>query len=326
MGLHASASHVLAERDPVHPLRLVQDNRGVLLGRAHPPTGAVVAVGEHRHLLAVAEGGRIEGPEARKLMTDLIKEYADLFPGPWFHLGGDEYFGCPWYPKKITGENSPQLLDYARRKAGPEATLLDGFNTYMNVLAERGKRAKMWNDHIHPGQGVVDIDRRMQVEAWIRWNTAEPSVEDYIRAGYDVVNGYGDHLYFILTPGQQHETGKKSAQGIYDLCTPRTFLRRPTKDMQLPADAPMPGAHLSIWCDNPDFQTEQKVSDSVRPWLRSSRSRYRDRPNPPPVPSENAIRCSELWRCHSVRVGHRACANRSHAENQALMSFGLRPG
>ncbi|MFB6783148.1 MULTISPECIES: hypothetical protein [unclassified Streptomyces] len=59
----------------------------------------------------------------------------------------------------------------------------------------------MWNDHIHPGQGVVDIDRRVQVEVWIRWNTADPSVEDYMRAGYDVVNGPGDHVYFILTPG-----------------------------------------------------------------------------------------------------------------------------
>ncbi|MFD4261607.1 glycoside hydrolase family 20 protein [Streptomyces sp. NPDC058534] len=212
-------------------------------------------------------------PEARKLMADLIEEYADLFPGPWFHLGGDEYFGYPWDPNKITGENAPQLLDYARREAGPEATLLDGFNTYVNglvaLLADRGKRPKLWNDHIHPGQGLVEIDRRVQVEVWVRWNTAEPSVEDYVRAGYDVVNGHGDHLYFILTPGQQHKTGKKSAQGIYDLWTPRTFMRRPTQDMQLPADAPMSGAHLSIWCDNPDFQTEQEVSDGVRPWLRS---------------------------------------------------------
>ncbi|MEK8142132.1 beta galactosidase jelly roll domain-containing protein [Streptomyces sp. M10(2022)] len=119
------------------------------------------------------------------------------------------------------------------------------------------------------GQGVVEIDHRVQVEVWIRWDTADPSAEDYVRAGYDIINAPCDHLYFILAPGQQHGTGKKSAQGIYDLWAPRTFMSSPGQDIRLAEGAPMSGGHLSVWCDNPDFQTEQQVSDSVRPRLRS---------------------------------------------------------
>lgn len=234
----------------------------------------------HPELQLVRKDGRREPanldyskPAARRLMADLIGEYAELFPGPTFHLGGDEYFGYPWDPDRITGENAPQLLDYARAEAGPRATLLDGFTSYTNDLVARlaaqGKRAKVWNDHVVPGEGVVELDRRAEVEVWIRWNTEDPSVRDYVDAGYDVVNGHGDHLYFILAPGQQHESGKKSAQGVYDLWTPRTFMRSPGEDLRLEAEAPMSGAHLSIWCDNPDFQSEQEIAEGVRPWLRS---------------------------------------------------------
>ncbi|MDI3422170.1 beta-N-acetylhexosaminidase [Streptomyces luteolus] len=261
-------------------IALAERNHVTIVPEIDSPGHMVAILEAHPELQLVRKDGTRDvgnldysKPAARALMADLIGEYADLFPGPWFHLGGDEYFGYPWDSKRITGENAPQLLDYAREEAGPDATLLDGFNTYMNglvdQLASQNKRAKMWNDHVVPGQGLVEIDPRVQVEVWIRWNTDEPTVEDYIRAGYDVVNGHGDHLYFILAPEQQHETGKKSAQGVYDLWNPRSFMHTPTVDMQLADDAPMSGAHLSIWCDNPGFQTEQQVSDSVRPWLRS---------------------------------------------------------
>ena len=30
-------------------------------------------------------------PAAAKIVDDLLGEYADLFPGPYWHLGGDEY-------------------------------------------------------------------------------------------------------------------------------------------------------------------------------------------------------------------------------------------
>lgn len=276
--------------DEVRKLVGVAERHHVTLVPEIDSPGHMVAILQaHPELQLVRrDGTRDEGnldyskPEARRLMADLVDEYAELFPGPWFHLGGDEYFGYPWDPNRITGENAPQLLEYARREAGPDATLLDGFTSYMNglaaLLADRGKRAKMWNDHVVPGEGVVELDRRVEVEVWIRWNTGEPSAPDYVRAGYDVVNGHGDHLYFILTPGQQHETGKKSAQGVYDLWTPRTFMRSPGADLRLAEDAPMSGAHLSIWCDNPGFQTEQEVSEGIRPWLRSFAQQMWDTP------------------------------------------------
>ncbi|MFB6783147.1 hypothetical protein ACFCX0_38840 [Streptomyces sp. NPDC056352] len=40
---------------------------------------------------------------------------------------------------------------------------------------------------------------------------------------------------------------------------------------------------MSIWCDNPGFQTEQEVSDSVRPWLRSFSQQVWGSPKPAPT-------------------------------------------
>ncbi|MFF3494553.1 family 20 glycosylhydrolase [Streptomyces sp. NPDC002795] len=39
-------------------------------------------------------------------MRDLLTEYADLFPGQWFHLGGDEYSDYLWeWPAEAVGDS-----------------------------------------------------------------------------------------------------------------------------------------------------------------------------------------------------------------------------
>ncbi|MCX4550876.1 glycoside hydrolase family 20 protein [Streptomyces sp. NBC_01500] len=290
-------SPALSKDQVRHLIAVAERHHVTIVPEIDSPGHLAVLLQAHPELQLVRKDGTRDAsnldyskPAARELVADLIGEYADLFPGPWFHLGGDEYFGYPWDTNRITGENAPQLLEYARHTAGPNATLQDGFNIYVNgliaLLTRKGKRAKIWNDHVVPGQGVVDIDHSAEVEVWIRWNADEPSVDDYVRAGYDVLNGHGDHLYFILAPDQQHETGKKSAQDLYDVWTPRTFMSSPGADAQLADGAPMSGSHLSIWCDNPDFQTEQQVSESLGPWLRSFAQQIWGSPKPAAVYTE----------------------------------------
>ncbi|MDJ1136986.1 family 20 glycosylhydrolase [Streptomyces iconiensis] len=225
-------------------------------------------------------------PEARALVRDLLHEYAELMPGDLFHLGGDAYFGNFWEPEhRITPELAPQLARYAREHAGTEeATLHDGYAAYLNelagVLRAHGKRARVWNDEIVPS-GAVRLHQDVQVDTWIRWSHAQPSAADYLRAGYDVVNGHGDHLYYVHAGEAPHmagpgSRGKKSAPGIYEDWTPRTVMDAPGEDAELLADEPgvqgggtLLGAHMSVWCDAPGPATEDEIAQDTAPWKRA---------------------------------------------------------
>ena len=39
-------------------------------------------------------------------------------------------------------------------------------------------------------------------------------------------------------------------------------------DFILPADQPVAGAHLSVWCDSPDSMTEEAVATHLQEWLQ----------------------------------------------------------
>lgn len=228
-------------------------------------------------------------PQARTLVHDLLHEYAELLPVDLFHLGGDEYFGYFWEPgHRITPDLAPQLLRYARECAGTEAaTLHDGYAAYLNeltaVLREHGKRARVWNDEILPS-GAVCLDHEVQLDTWIRWSHEQPSAADYLRAGYDVVNGHGDHLYYVLAEDAPQMAGpqargRKSAPGIYEDWTPRTVMDAPGEDAELVTDEPgepaergggtLLGAHMSVWCDAPGLATEDEITQGTAAWTRA---------------------------------------------------------
>ncbi|MGN5732608.1 family 20 glycosylhydrolase [Arthrobacter psychrochitiniphilus] len=217
-------------------------------------------------------------PEARAFMKELVGEMADLFPGKYFHLGGDEFFPAPWQgngPDTVTASSAPQLLSFAAEKVGPGATILDGYEWYMNdliaLLKTKNKTAKVWNDDVYPGEGILDLDKLAEVEGWIRWNNSKPNAGQISDAGYDMVNANGDYLYFILT-GDGVGTGpNKNPEGIYERWNPRRFMGVAGNggDYDLPADKPLMGAHLSIWSDNPAALTEQQVETAFLAWQDS---------------------------------------------------------
>ncbi|XSS41702.1 family 20 glycosylhydrolase [Propionibacteriaceae bacterium Y1685] len=235
--------------------------------------------------LVAADGTRHPGhldfskPAARELLCDLVEEMCPLFDGPVVHLGGDEFFPAPWQgtgPDVVTDAAVPQLGAYAREVTGQEeATALDGYRHHLNELAalvrSHGKRARIFNDDVHPGRGVHPIDPRTEIDEWVRWNDSLPSVLDHLAAGHQVVNGNGDHLYFILTEDGVGQGPYKSPRSIRERRTPRTFpgLAGSAGDIVLPDEVPIIGAHLSVWCDAPDVLTEQEVATQLQPWLEA---------------------------------------------------------
>lgn len=216
-------------------------------------------------------------PAARALVAEVVSEWAQLFDGPWFHLGGDEFFAAPWEdPAHQDPWRFPSLAAWASAETGRSCTPQDGYVLYLNqlgrLLAAHGKRARVWNDHVHPGAGGIPLDTDIEVEVWIRWNREQPSAQELLDAGYSLVNRNGDHLYFVLSSeGPPATHGRKSAQGIYDLWHPRRFMGAAggAADLDLDPAAPVAGAIVSVWCDSPDAMDEDQLRDGLLDWMRS---------------------------------------------------------
>lgn len=236
------------------------------------------------HQLVLADGTRKAGfldfsrPGARQLVHDIVGEMCDLFDGPVFHLGGDEFFPAPWEgagPDVVSDRTAPQLVRYAREVTGDQAaTAHDGYEFYLNELADlvraRGKTPRIFNDDVYPGEGVTRVDPRTQVDAWIRWNDTKPDAGQYVSAGHQLINANGDYLYFILTSEGLGTGPYKNPKGIYERWTPRTFMgvAGSAGDYLLPEDQPVFGAHLSVWCDSPDSMGQEEVARLLQQWLQ----------------------------------------------------------
>ncbi|MFD6179083.1 MULTISPECIES: beta-N-acetylhexosaminidase [unclassified Isoptericola] len=236
------------------------------------------------HQLVLADGTRHAGyldisrPAGRALVHEIIEEMCELFDPTVFHIGGDEYFPAPWQgtgPDVISDASAPQLVEYARAATGsPSATALDGYEVYLNEIGDlvrsHGFTARMWNDDIHPGEGVSRIDPRTQADVWIRWNTSKPTAVDYAEAGHALINSNGDYLYFILTSEGLGQGPYKNPRGIYERWTPRTFMGAAGSagDFELPESVPLLGSHLSVWCDSPGSMTQAEVAAQLQEWLQ----------------------------------------------------------
>ena len=85
----------------------------------------------------------ISDPQAAKIIDDLLREYAGLFPGKYWHLGGDEYLALA---KTGPGRVLPRAGAKAREEFGPRAGVQDlaapGSTTARRSYATRARRRR----------------------------------------------------------------------------------------------------------------------------------------------------------------------------------------
>ncbi|CAM5562080.1 family 20 glycosylhydrolase [Streptomyces tanashiensis] len=108
----------------------------------------------------------ISDPDAARIVDDLLREYAQLFPGAYWHLGADEYVALM---SKNPEASYPGLAAAARAKYGPSGRVQDLATGWLNdraaVVRPTGKTLKAWNDGFFTG-GVVSAAKDLQVEYW----------------------------------------------------------------------------------------------------------------------------------------------------------------
>jgi hexosaminidase len=190
-------------------------------------------------------------PGAYTLVRDLITEYLPLFPGPYWHMGADEYVG--------NYAAYPQLLTYARANYGAGATAKDTYYGFINwtnnLVRASGKTLRIWNDGINNGDGTIAPASNIHVEFWFNYGINPTQL---LGRGHTISNQSWDPTYYVLGGAKPNQTWAYETWHP-DLFQGNNTITQPARNL---------GTNVHVWCDNPTAETEDQVAAGIRNILR----------------------------------------------------------
>jgi hexosaminidase len=233
--------------------------------------GAVIAA--HPDLqLRTARGTAVRGAidisreESARIVDDLLNEYARLFPGGQWHLGGDEYQALTYSDPEAS---FPGLAAAAREAHGPGATVADLATGWLNdraaTVRAHGRVPRAWNDGFLRGTSVRPAGD-IQVAYWTGKEIGARQPAEYLSAGRKVVNYNDEFLYYVL--GQPQTFVYPTGQRIYEQWNPRVL--RGTEAVPAAYDDQILGGSFAVWCDLAGSQTQEQVAAGIRLPLRAT--------------------------------------------------------
>ncbi|MFC9808065.1 beta-N-acetylhexosaminidase [Streptomyces griseoaurantiacus] len=208
----------------------------------------------------------ISKPAAAKIVDDLLDEYAGLFPGSGWHLGGDEY-------QALTASNPaasyPQLASAAVKRYGAGATIADLTTGWLNdraaVVARHGRTPRAWNDGFYRSVKKAGVSKDVRVAYWTGKEYGARQATEYLAAGREVVNYNDEFLYYVL--GQPQTFVYPTGERIYQQWTPRVL--RGTTAVPASYEDRIRGGVFAVWCDLSGAQTQNQVAAGIRMPLRA---------------------------------------------------------
>ncbi|MGA4850819.1 beta-N-acetylhexosaminidase [Streptomyces sp. G5(2025)] len=254
--------------------------------RAHPSLQLRDARG------AVARGAvDISEPRAARIVDDLLKEYAELFPGRYWHLGADEY-------SALTVENPeasfPRLAAAARERYGPRGRVQDLATGWLNDRADTvrpfEKKLKAWNDGFFRG-GRAEAADDLEVAYWTGKEIGARDPVEYLKAGRELVNYNDEYLYYVL--GEPQTFRYPTGQRIYESWTPRVI--RGTRPVSAEYDDQILGGSFAVWCDLARSQTQEQVARGIRMPLRATVQKLWD-PRTPTISWSEFVKLADTVR------------------------------
>ncbi|MCF3963465.1 beta-N-acetylhexosaminidase [Streptomyces fuscigenes] len=202
----------------------------------------------------------ISNPESARIVDQLLTEYAKLFPGPYWHIGGDEYLALTAADPQT---KFPQLAAAARKKYGPKATVQDLATDWINaraaVVEKLGKKPRVWNDGVFP-DGIAKPSKKLLVEYWTGREAGKIPPVTYLKEGRVMMNLNDEYLYYVL--GQPNGFTYPTGQRIYEQWSP--LVMRGTSPESSRYDGQIRGARFAVWGDVPDAQTTAQVAAGIR--------------------------------------------------------------
>ncbi|MEU0334805.1 glycoside hydrolase family 20 protein [Streptomyces sp. NPDC006193] len=201
-----------------------------------------------------------------ELVDDLLDEYAGLFPGSRWHLGGDEYQALT---VKDPQASYPQLAAAARRAYGSGGTVADLATGWLDDRADtvraHGRTARAWNDGFFRTTSVRPA-QDLQVAYWTGKEIGARQPAEYLAAGRKVLNYNDEFLYYVL--GQPQTFVYPTGRRIYEQWNPRVL--RGTAAVPARYDGQILGGSFAVWCDLAGAQTQGQVAAGIRMPLRAT--------------------------------------------------------
>ncbi|WP_432134867.1 beta-N-acetylhexosaminidase [Streptomyces sp. bgisy154] len=243
--------------------------------------GAVIAAHPElqlRNVRGAAARGAVDisDPAAARLVDDLLNEYAALFPGGEWHLGGDEYLALMASDPEAS---YPQLAAAARKRYGAGAGVADLTTGWLNdragTVRAHGRTMSVWNDGFFRDSSVRPADD-LRAAYWTGKELGARKPVEYLSAGRKVVNYNDEFLYYVLGEPQTfvYPTGRR----IYEQWTP--LVLRGTTPVASRYDAQIPGGFFAVWCDLAGAQTQDQVAAGIRMPLRATAQKLWDAREP----------------------------------------------
>lgn len=195
----------------------------------------------------------VTNPASFTFYTHLIDNDLSVFPGPYFHMGADEYMVNSAYA------NFPQLLTYARAKFGPNATAQDAYIDFVNrvdaYVRSKGRTLRIWNDGL-TGDNTVPLNKDIVIEHWL---PEKVTTQQLLDDGYQVMNA--TDAWYYVRGGYQPD-----AERLYDAdWSPLDFADQTVTD----TGSRVTGAEYMVWPDNYGKENENAVQTGMFTSLRA---------------------------------------------------------
>jgi hexosaminidase len=225
---------------PGHMTRVLQDKPGLSLRQSDGTLGLDLSKNE-----------------AWDLASDLITEFLPLFPGPYWHLGADEWLG--------TAELSsfPQLGERARDLFGSAATgrdlQYDFINRVNDLVRAEGRTLRIWNDQLTPGT-VVDVAPTVQIAHWYGSEDMDP--QTLADRGHDLVNANWNRLYYIVG------VSRPDPAALFESFAVDQFAVSDGGTTIAHDDPHLLGAQLSLWGEPGRDEAADDIAANLRSPLR----------------------------------------------------------
>jgi len=144
--------------------------------------------------------------EVYRFLDGFIGEMAQLFPDPYFHIGGDEVNGKHW-------NASARIQEFKRARGMKDNEELQAYFTKRlhTIVKKHGKRMVGWDEVLHP-----DISRDIVVHSWRGQKSlaqaASLGFEGILSNGYylDLAHSAADH--YLVDPINQDTEGLTEEQ------------------------------------------------------------------------------------------------------------------
>ena len=149
----------------------------------------------------------VANPEAVQFAKNIITELCDIFPYPYFHIGGDECPTTQWESNALCQEKLRQLGKSSYRALQTE--FIREINAHLDTL---GKKMFCWNESIT--EGGADLDLMKQSGATIMcWNPCQSGAAKAASLGLNaIITEWGSGCYYINRK-QSNDYGEPTAAG-----------------------------------------------------------------------------------------------------------------